>query len=88
MSAKDFMKGVWAELNGSADRLRVAEAIGRAVTEQTLREAVRMIRRHYLPKPPSGSPEYDRGYGDAILDMTRLLDPDSRTSTNQEMEKE
>ena len=82
--SRQFWRGVWAELNGSADRRRISEAIGVAVTDQTLREAVRMIRRHYLPKPPSDSPEYDRGYGDAILDMTRLLDPDSRPSENQE----
>lgn len=68
-----FWKGVWAELTGSAQRRREYNL----VREIVLRDAVCQIRRLYLPQPPSGSPEYDKGYGDAVLDITRLLDPDS-----------
>lgn len=68
----DFFKRLRAELNGSAqhrrDFLRIKEIV--------LKDAVALIRRNYLPKPPSESSDYDRGYGDAILDMTRLLDPE------------
>lgn len=76
MTAKSFWAAVWAELNGSAHRRRIEKQIGRQISEETLREAVALIRRFYLPQPPTDSPEYDRGYGDCILDMTRLLDPD------------
>ena len=81
MAAKQFWKGVWEELNGTADHRRLAERVGREVTDQTLREVVRLIRRYYQQHhDPNASTDYDRGYGDAILDMTRLLDPDVKDS--------
>jgi hypothetical protein len=54
----------------------VKEVISEAYRAVVLRRAVQEVRREYLPKPPSGNPDYDHGYGDAILDITRLLDPD------------
>ena len=60
-----------AECSGSALRRRTAEA----VRENTLFEAVVQIRRFYLQRDPSSSTEYERGYGDCMADITRLLDP-------------
>lgn len=68
---------LWASFTGQARRdAMVKEIISDAYRAVILRRAVQQVRREYLPHPPSGSPEYDAGYGDAILDITRLLDPD------------
>lgn len=68
---------LWAAFTGQARRdAIVKEIVSQAYKSVVLRDAVQRVRREYLPHPPSGSPEYDAGYGDAILDITRLLDPD------------
>lgn len=68
---------LWASLTGQVRRdAIVKESIFKAYKAVVLRDAVQRVRREYLPHPASGSPEYDAGYGDAILDITRLLDPD------------
>jgi hypothetical protein len=64
------------ELTGVAEHRREVRRIADQVSVVVLRDAVSRIRRFYLPQPPSGSSEYDRGYGDAILDVTRLLSAD------------
>jgi hypothetical protein len=59
---------LWDEFTGRAKKNRERDAV--------LRSAVARLRRAYLLQLPSGSVEYDRGFGDAIAKMTRLLDPD------------
>jgi hypothetical protein len=73
-----FLHAVLYVASGSADRDRRRRMeLSRLVDEMApdlLREAACRIRRYYLTRPPSGSPEYDRGYGDAVLDVTRVLE--------------
>lgn len=82
MNRRRFFSGVWAELTGRAERERllgeVTRQVADAVSEVVFREAVCRIRRAYLLTSPSDSPEYERGFGDAVAKMTQLLDPDNK----------
>jgi hypothetical protein len=73
-----FLHAVLYVASGSADRdRRVRREVSRLAEELApvlLREAACRIRRFYLTRPASRSPEYDRGYGDAVLDITRVLE--------------
>lgn len=82
-----FLHRVLYGLTGSGDRDRELRARLEQLAPDLLREAACRIRRHYLTRPPSGSPDYDRGYGDAVLDITHLLElgpvvPSQRSRTS------
>lgn len=70
-----FWKGVWAELNGSAqhrrDFLRIKEIVLRDIVAQI------QVRLGFVA-PPGNTLDYDEGWYDAINAVLELIDPDTK----------
>lgn len=69
-----FWKGVWAELNGSAQHRRDFLLI----KEIVLTDMAAQIRARNVRTPCTGVLEYDNGYADAMCEVLAMVDPEIR----------
>jgi hypothetical protein len=77
-----FCRGFREEFTGRAQRRRDWQLAAREVSD-TVRanaclEMTQAIRRFYAERDCDGTPDYEHGYGDAVIDLTFLLEAQSK----------